>query len=136
MRARVDTVMENLKRACHFDLDTLPTWSSDLRGSALYAWLIAYYCEDYDRLPIYWHKAVGTLLLGLRMLRVDAGLKSRSPEVTAFSIAFLEYLWEMRTRSYIYWHSSHCWAHSQFDGQLCYDMLWTVWEAVKDVPTE
>lgn len=124
--------IEKLCEVCRDYLDHLPTHEPDMRQAALITWCLAYECQDYDTLPFYWHKTVGSLLIMLRLLRVDLGCKSRDPEVTAFCVKFLETLWEKHTRKYIALHSRGCWAVSRLDGQFLYDTLWTVWEALKE----
>ena len=69
-------------------LDNLPTYENDVRTTAAVAWCLAYESNDYDRLPVFWHKAVGSLLLSLRLLRVGVGYKERDPEVTWFCKVF------------------------------------------------
>lgn len=122
---------DKLAAYCKEYTDNLPTYEKDNRLASLIAWCIAYSNTDFDKLPIFWHKAVGTLYLGLRLLRVHAGCKERSEEVTAAAINFLEYSWERTSRMHIYKNSMGCWAHSRFDFQQCYDSLWSVWEELK-----
>ena len=120
-------MLESLCDECSDYLSSLPTFEKDTRVAALVTWCLAYSWEDYDTLPIYWHKSVGTLLLGLRLCRVGAMYKERSEEVTKFCISLLEHLWEKRSRHYIALHSRGCWAHCRLGFQQYYDTLWTVW---------
>ena len=78
----VVVALESLCDACSGYLDNLPTFERDTRIAALATWCLAYKCRDYDALPIYWHKSVGTLLIGLRLCRVGSMYKERSEEVT------------------------------------------------------
>ena len=125
-----NTVMEKLCSHCADYLKNLPTSEKDTRVAALVAWCLAYKCEDYDKLPIYWHKVVGTLLIGLRLCRVQTGFKNRSDEVTQCCKDFIEYLWSRSTRHYIALHSRGCWAHCRLSFQQYYDTLWTIWRNV------
>lgn len=123
----VSATMDALCNACRDYLDHLPLYERDTRTAALVAWCLAYECPDYDSLPAYWHKAVGTLLVGLRLTRVGSGGRSRSEETTVFCTEFLLYLWGKHSRKYVALHSRGCWVTYKFDFQLCYDALWTVW---------
>ena len=122
--------LESLCDACSEYVDNLPTFEKDSRTAALITWCLAYKCRDYDTLPIYWHKSVGTLLLGLRLCRVGSMYKDRSEEVTKFCIALLEHLWGKYSRHYVALHSRGCWSHCRIDFQQYYDTLWTVWRNV------
>lgn len=124
--------IDNLCKACRDYLDHLPSHERDTRTAAMIGWCLAYECDDYDTLPLYWHKVVGSLLLSLRLIRVDAGCKPRDPAVTEFCVTYLESLWEKHTRHYIALHSRGCWANSKVDGQLFYDTMWTIWKVVND----
>ena len=115
---------------CKDYLDNLPSHEPDNRTASLIAWCLAYKFTDYDKLPIFWHKAVGTLFIGIRLLRVGAGCKERSDEITSVAVEFLEYKWNETSRMYIYKNSMGCWSRSKFDFQQCYDSLWSVWEAI------
>lgn len=126
----VVATLESLCDVCSEYVDNLPTFESDTRTAALITWCLAYKCRDYDTLPIYWHKSVGTLLLGLRLCRVGSMYKERSEEVTKFCIALLEYLWGKHSRHYVALHSRGCWSHCRIDFQQYYDALWTVWRNV------
>lgn len=124
-------VMDSLCESCQKYLNNLPLYEPDTRLASLIAWCLAYTCDDYDKLPLYWHKAVGTLLVGLRLVRVGSGCNQRSEEVTSFCVAFIEYLWEKHSRKYVALHSRGCWATCRFHFQQCYDVLWTVWGNLK-----
>ena len=126
----VTGVMDFLCAQCYDYLDALPTSEPDTRVAALAAWCVAYRCDDCDALPIYWHKAVGTLLLGLRLCSVGSMYKDRSKEVTEFCVSFLEYLWGRHSRHYVALHSRGCWAHCRLSFQQYYDTMWTIWERV------
>lgn len=52
-------MLESLCEECSDYLNSLPTFEKDTRVAALVTWCLAYSCEDYDTLPIYWHKPVG-----------------------------------------------------------------------------
>lgn len=121
---------DKLCSECKEYTDNLPTYELDNRLASLIAWCLAYQVDDYETLPIFWRKTLGTLFLGLRLLRVGAGCKERSDEITDVAVSLLEYTWNKKSRMYIYRRSMGCWVKSRFDFQQCYDTLWTVWEAV------
>lgn len=80
----VVVALESLCDTCSGYIDNLPTFERDTRIAALATWCLAYKCRDYDALPIYWHKSVGTLLIGLRLCRVvqkgtRQGIRPRRP---------------------------------------------------------
>ena len=131
----LDKAMSVLREEFSEQLNNLPSHMSDSRTASMLAWVLAYDTEDYYSLPLYWHKAVGTLVTGLTWHRgfVRAGWdKSRSAEVDEFCIAFLEHLWERHSRFKLVKDTQYCWSRCNFDFGMCYDFIWTIWEGLNE----
>lgn len=127
----LDKAMSVLRKEFSEELGALPSHMSDARTASMLVWVLAYDTEDYYSLPIYWHKAVGTLVTGLRLLRATENMggwsNSRSHEVDEFCIAFLEHLWSKQDRGELVFATQYCWSTCNFDFGMCYDFIWTVW---------
>lgn len=132
----LDKVMSVIREEFSEQLNNLPSHMSDARTASMLAWVLAYDTEDYYSLPLYWHKAVGTLVSGLRLLRAYTRLGgwsgSRSDEVDDFCIAFLESLWLKHGRGELVLGTQYCWSHCNFDFAMCYDFIWTVWTGLTE----
>lgn len=108
--------------------NNLPSHETNRQTAAIIAWALALESEDYEKLPMFWHKAVGTLLCGLRTLDENKDFQNRSDEVTEASMNLLLHLYEKHSKQYIEWHSSEGWSFgARIDFQQCYDVLWTIW---------
>lgn len=112
--------------------NNLPDHEKDVKTAALVSWVLALECEDYDKLPIFWHKVVATLLLRLRLLRVGATrIENESKQLTEASLNLLLYLWETKSRFYIARHSSNGLPGDVgFDIEECYSELLAIWESL------
>lgn len=124
--------MSVLREEFAADLANLPSHTRNARTASQLAWVLAYDTDDYYELPYFWHKAVGTLITGLRLHRVHSLGPYRSDEVDAFCTEFLEHLWDKHGRKEVVMATQHEWAYCTFDFEMCYDFLWTAWKGLND----
>lgn len=116
-------VMDSLCESCQEYLNNLPLYEPDTRLASLIAWCLAYTCDDYDKLPLYWHKAVGTLILELRLERVRSDHPTSFPEAVSFGQNFLQHLWKTKGRKYCACNSQNGWAFNNIPYSTYYEAL-------------
>ncbi len=128
-----DILLNKFKQLCEDNreyLDNLPAHEEDYKVASLISWCIAFDCSDYNNLPMFWHRAVGTLLSGLRLLKVGIIANDWVEDIRDASLQLLGHIWNTKGREYVAINSRGCLSSEIFDFQDCYNSLLLVWDNI------
>lgn len=106
----------------------LPTFTRDVRESAIVALALATDLDRFYSLPFYWQRSVSMTLLALRIGRAFPDPECRRGEIVQeFCKYFIEDLWHKYSRRTVGFVSQPpCTTNTNLRMEQVYDMIWSI----------